>query len=396
MQVGVGRGWWRLSDWVVLAGSAGAAGLSFYLLIESLGSNAYPPGCGAGSGCGQVLSSKYARLLGLPVSLFAGLLYLMTIVIWVFHRTQEGGGLFFPVILLAIGLSVYGAAGWFVYLQFFDLQAICPYCMVDHAFGVTAATAIMIAIRPWSLVQLLAGGLLGVGSVGALIGLQASSVQPLDFVGTDSGQPSPTLNSAEGATVSLPGDGMSLAIGEQPHLGPADAPQAIVIVYDYACPHCRHTHHVLGELQSQRADQLVLVQLPVSIHPDCNPAMQEVPARFDQSCELGRLALAVFLTDRAQFQAFDRWMFQTMAPRNLADARKMAEKLVDSQRLAENLEPADRMLRRNISIFTQSQAERVPVVIVPGHRPIEGRVEDVRQIAQLLDDSRKDETQAGE
>src|SRR5690348_7140203 len=47
----------------------GLAGLtlSTYLLVISLGEQRLPVGCGAGSGCASVLSSRWSNVLGIPV-----------------------------------------------------------------------------------------------------------------------------------------------------------------------------------------------------------------------------------------------------------------------------------------------------------------------------------------
>ena len=69
-----GRSIWLLM--VVL--SITALVISGYLTFQSLVTGSQPLGCGAGSGCAEVLASKWARWLGLPVSGLATLVYLVT------------------------------------------------------------------------------------------------------------------------------------------------------------------------------------------------------------------------------------------------------------------------------------------------------------------------------
>src|SRR5688572_11241981 len=54
-------------------------GLSAYLAISSLRGGALP-GCGADSGCGTVLQTRWARVAGLPVGFGAVALYLFLLV----------------------------------------------------------------------------------------------------------------------------------------------------------------------------------------------------------------------------------------------------------------------------------------------------------------------------
>src|SRR5262245_11911139 len=66
--------------WLMRLTAAVAGGVSLYLLVVSLRSAGLPAGCGAGSGCAAVLSSKWAGTFGIPVSGPAALGYLAAFV----------------------------------------------------------------------------------------------------------------------------------------------------------------------------------------------------------------------------------------------------------------------------------------------------------------------------
>src|SRR4051794_10800491 len=61
--------------------SATAGGISLYLLFVSLTRAGMPAGCGKGSGCAEVMSSRWAGSFGMPVSLPAALVYFASLVL---------------------------------------------------------------------------------------------------------------------------------------------------------------------------------------------------------------------------------------------------------------------------------------------------------------------------
>src|SRR5690554_5170719 len=61
--------------WIVTLAGVAAAAIAGYLTWQSLVMGVLPAGCGEGSGCGEVLTSKYARLWDIPVSAMALVAY---------------------------------------------------------------------------------------------------------------------------------------------------------------------------------------------------------------------------------------------------------------------------------------------------------------------------------
>lgn len=86
-------------------------------------------GCPIFGGCDEVLSSPYAAILGVPVSL-AGAIYYLTIFILgvVYFDAGRARILRFAASLTPLGLI---ASLWFLYLQLFVIKAICFYCIVS-------------------------------------------------------------------------------------------------------------------------------------------------------------------------------------------------------------------------------------------------------------------------
>ena len=123
---------------------------------------------------------------------------------------------------------------------------------------------------------------------------------------------------------------LKLTLDREPMLGSQSAKHVVAMMFDYACLHCRHTHNLLVALRNEQYGQkLSIVGLPVPLNRKCNlHEPSEMPKRFDHSCELARIVLAVFLADPLKFVEFDQWIFQPRKPRQVEEAKAHARELV--------------------------------------------------------------------
>lgn len=88
-----------------------------------------PLECSIFKGCEKVTTSRYATILGVPLALLGAVYYLaifLSLIAYLDIRREEI--LSFMARFTIVGLL---ASAWFVYLQLFVIQAICPYCMVS-------------------------------------------------------------------------------------------------------------------------------------------------------------------------------------------------------------------------------------------------------------------------
>ncbi len=134
--------WWR---WVLTGLSLLALTLSAYLSwLHLVGGSAI--GCGVGSGCEQVLNSRWSTIAGvLPVSGLAAGAYLTMLV----ASLAIGPATAAPVRRLAWGAMLVlvgaaaGSAVWFTILQKWVIGAFCPYCMATHITGLLLAALVI-------------------------------------------------------------------------------------------------------------------------------------------------------------------------------------------------------------------------------------------------------------
>ncbi len=364
--------------WLWIVVPAAAAGLlAAYLLSVSFSAAGRPVGCGAGSGCDEVLSSRWSRVVGVPVSLPAVLLYGAILAAAVVrhrsarpHRRVWGSRLLW----VAAG-AILAAAGWFIGLQWLELGVFCAWCLTDHGLGVLTALGILgteTAQRSFRSGWFLGGMMLS--------GLLAA----LQLFGPVSGPQAVPLQARQIAVLE---GGLSIRVAETPLLGAPEAPQQVVVLFDYCCPHCRQMHAQLLEVLRDAPDRLAVVLLPTPLNRECNPAVEETEPRFADACELARLALAVWRADRSRFAEFDRWLFESEQPRARSAAREEAERLIGVEALATALaDPwVEEQLRVNVEAYAASGIEQIPVLLAPGRAGVSGRVADTAALVHVLE-----------
>jgi uncharacterized membrane protein len=125
----------RIAVAVLALAGLGVAGYLTYVHYADL-----DPICAGGSGgCERVQSSDYAELAGVPVALlgvigYAGILASL----WLPGDLGRFAG-----VLLALG--GFGFSAWLTYVELFEIDAICQWCLVSAV--IMAALAVVTGLR---------------------------------------------------------------------------------------------------------------------------------------------------------------------------------------------------------------------------------------------------------
>lgn len=96
--------------------------------------------CTVLEGCNEVLSSAYAVVLGVPVSILGIIFYGAVLLLsFLYFDTRNK-----KILLILFLISILGflASLWFLYLQFFVIQALCQYCI----FSAILSMSILISV----------------------------------------------------------------------------------------------------------------------------------------------------------------------------------------------------------------------------------------------------------
>lgn len=324
--------------WILLILSVAAFGLGLWLTIQKwTGQINSLAGCGSGSGCANVLGSKWSMVLGvIPVSVFSCLLYLAMIAsLWMRGTLVDWARNLMAWMLLL-------AAFWFIAVQLFILGAICPYCMVIHGIGITIGLIVLLNTPDERktrrcLIQTLLPAVLLVAAL-ALIQHHGPEPETHRLAESVAGEPEP--NSAtpdihsrgEGRLLFFLGNAKSYRVEQLPHLGQSDADHVLVKYFDYTCDACLDTHQYLDALMAKYPDQLAMIVLPVPLERACNPHLPLGLKDHPNACKFAELALKVWRADPESFAAFHQSLFDCRnQPYEVAEA--MAYAMVDPAKL---------------------------------------------------------------
>lgn len=128
----------------VALGSLAALGLAISVYLTWTHFAGVAPACAGGShGCETVQSSRYAKILGIPVSA-VGLVGYASLLLSAALRTEGGVYLRFFLTLVGTLFSAY-----LTYLEFFVVRAICQWCLASA--GVMVAALICATLEVWWL-----------------------------------------------------------------------------------------------------------------------------------------------------------------------------------------------------------------------------------------------------
>ncbi|MBQ5996806.1 MAG: thioredoxin domain-containing protein [Bacteroidales bacterium] len=363
--------------------SAIALFIAVYLTIHAL-NGTETIGCAAGSSCDRVLGSRWSMLFGLlPVSALASSVYAVTLccALLLLGKPDPETDRLVPPLLFVLSGAIVGSAVWFTILQVAVLHAFCPYCMASHVAGVLLAVLVWAVCRPGDSrrCRLL---LIAAGVAAALL---LAAVQWFT---------TPQTVYARGYTEApLPDPDKA----DTPYLGRPDAPHTCYLLFDYQCSHCQRMHGLVRELTAAYGDSLCVRLCPTPLSPACNPYVSHASKDlFEGSCDLARMAEALWLTDTSAFYAFDAYLFgidregDAWKPRPVEAARNRAVRLVGEKRLDEALR--SERLARNFATFAElfgrtsmSGQSGIPRLIY-GAGWIIPDAEDVTALKTLLDE----------
>lgn len=131
-------------NWPLLAVSCVGIALTAYLSYTAF-TGAAVQGCSAGGGCEAVLTSRWAKLWGLPTALWGLLAYSGLAAIAFIRRVDKHWTYAFGASLFGVCYSVYLTT-----VSLTILKSTCPYCLTSLALMLTAL-GIVVSQRPSEL-----------------------------------------------------------------------------------------------------------------------------------------------------------------------------------------------------------------------------------------------------
>jgi uncharacterized membrane protein len=376
-----------------------ALALSVYLSWHSLIGGSVI-GCGGGSACDTVLTSRWSTIGGeggLPVSGLAAGVYLAMLIAGFFIGPATAAPdrrLAWNAMLILVGAAA-GSAVWFTIVQHWFIGTLCPYCIATHITGLLLA-AIVIWRAPLPFNHSIDSALTNYNPPTAprrkvaLIGLTLAGIlAACQIVLT----PSALYRGGQSRNDLPPIDPHAV-----PLIGSPDAPWVVTLLFDYNCPHCQHVHSMLEEAIHRYDGKLAFVLCPTPLNNRCNPYIAREVDEFKNSCELAKIGLAVWVANREAFATFDRWMFsaepgELWHPRSLDAATAKAVELIGQAKFdAARSNPwIDQFLQTSVQIYGDTIRPKEGGAAVPklvyGPRWVTPEPRDTNDFVSILHDT---------
>ncbi len=323
------KGNWPAWRWILTGLNLFALIMSIILSWHSIKGGSMI-GCGGGSPCDLVLSSKWSKLAGiLPISSLAVGIYLVMLVAGFFIAPATEASirrLAWKVMVILAGL-VAGSAIWFTLLQKYVIGSFCPYCMTTHITGMLLALLII-----WRAIS---GSRERIFRPLPALGLALIGITLAGFLATGQVILNPSTEYIEGESQN---DNMpAFDYEDAPVVGYKNAPYVVTVLFDYNCPHCQRLHLMFDEAIRRYDGRLAFVLCPAPLSPECNPYIPQVVEEYKNSCDLAKIGLAVWLADHDAFHEFDNWMFtfesgDLWRPRSSEAAQAKAVELIGQEK----------------------------------------------------------------
>ena len=362
-----------------------AAALAASMLLLARGAGRRLPGCGEGSGCDAVSSSRWSRMGRVPVALLGTVAYagmIASALLLAFERAPA-----WPALL---GLSVLagGAAVWFIFIQVLVLRRFCLYCMIAQSAAIGAAAIVWLPGPPWNE-QTQHAAIIGAAALGALVlaqivirpklykfaepkdvlpePVQIPPPVPIAPTPPPATAPPPSPPPQNTRRVSLLGGRLSFDAWVFPLLGDPNAKHLIADLMDYTCEHCRAAHPMLDAAFKAFNGELAILLAYAPLERSCNPHVQIVNPRYARACDYARLALAVWETAPAQFAGFHRWLLEGTDPPPLETAKQRAVQLSSEQAIEQAIAGprVQQMLADGVSVYRVTGARMLPKLLLP-------------------------------
>ena len=361
---------WAIDLLILIAALAGFAVHMLLLVRHFTDASLGIAGCGEGSGCEEILTSRWSQIFHIPVPAIGMLVYLGLM----FSLTPRGHRLLAPM----LG-AITGAGFWFLFVMILLMRKFCPWCMTAHVIGAGVVLLGLIHLAKTIGISSAVRKLLLWAAL-AFFGISLAQLYgPLPVTHRIDAVMAPAVSDASGIHAHGEGRKVSFADGKRaynvnalPHIGRDDAKHVIVEYFDYQCPACRTMRGYLKGLLTKHPQDICLIVLPVPLDGQCNRSLGVLGAH-PGSCEFTRLALAVWKSNPAGFPAFHE---KALSDGSLENARKLARAAIPADRFDAALSDPwiEELIQADIADWVDfsSKTPNLPKLLITGKRILHG------------------------
>ena len=341
-------------------------------------------GCGEADNCSEIFFTRWSQLFGLPIAALGAILYVLlyAALLW------ENG----RIASVCYG-CILGSAIWLTFVQALVLRHFCPWCMSAHAVGIMVVVLGLFS-HPWDHRFKL--GLLG--GLGVSFSLALGQLYgPLPVTHQVSVMPQPGPVDALPLDIHAVGTGRKASFLDgkkiydcqsMPRIGSPDAENVLVEYFDFQCPACRKMRLYLSALVEKYPKEVCVLVLPAPLDRACNSSLPEYEPGHPGSCDLTRIALAVWRI-RPEAYPIIHEQFMSDPPMDRATALAFAHVQVDRTKLAAAMQDPwiDRLIQANINDWQTFSADSkiLPQLLISGKRVLHGIPSSQEEFMQVME-----------
>ena len=184
--------------------------------------------------------------------------------------------------------------------------------------------------------------------------------------------------------IGVNGNKFRLNIRQWPLLGQPDAKYVFVKMFDYTCSHCRNTHRAIRGAFGRYGNDLAVVALPVPLERSCNRYASSSGGTHRDSCEISRIAVAVWRIDPEKFYQLHNWLFEIS--RTATSTKRKAQQLVGRERLVRELSSpvAGQYIGKHVELYNIDGRGAVPKLMFPNSSMI-GEVSSTQTLCNAIE-----------
>ena len=183
---------------------------------------------------------------------------------------------------------------------------------------------------------------------------------------------------------------VKLDVSQWPVSGSKSAKYIFVEMFDYSCPNCRKTHATIKAANKKLSGELAVVVLPVPLNASCNNTIKVANPAFAESCEISKLAVAVWRVDPAKFTKFHNWMFASEKAPTYKMAKAQAEKMVNAEKLNKEIasDVPSKYIAKTVELYKRDGSQKVPKLIFPTTSVV-GEFTSVEELVRIIKEQNK-------
>jgi protein-disulfide isomerase len=225
--------------------------------------------------CVSISTTQYAFFFGVPNALLGMIIYLLLaglalLQIRPLHRIFEHGRN--AIFLIAVWNAAYSV--YLALISAFVLKTLCPYCTGLYVVNLAVLILSALTLDPWrQAAEQVAADVKLIFSDRILFGLAVAGI--LLVAGAGAFQSYRLQNQREQRIQLAFGQKpITLALGDDPSVGPTTAPVTIVEFTDYQCPHCQNLERNMIKALDHYKGRIRVINKNFPLNSDCNPAIK--------------------------------------------------------------------------------------------------------------------------